>query len=177
MITTTELSHQLIEKIDIQNDLCIDMTVGRGLDTLYLSQRCKSVIGFDVQTEAIESTVALLKENHQTNVKLYRTSHVNVLEYVNEPVGLVIYNLGYLPHGNHLIKTESKSTLSSLERVLPLLRKDGKCIIVVYPKHPGNEAMTVNHFCSRLASQEYDVLKYSIMNKELAPYIIEIIKL
>ena len=47
-----------------KNDFVVDMTVGNGNDTLFLSNISKKVFGFDIQGVAIENTKTLLKENN-----------------------------------------------------------------------------------------------------------------
>lgn len=176
MKNSATYAHELLLDQDYTKDLGIDMTVGRGLDTLFLSQICNRVVGFDIQKEALEDTALLLKQNQVTNVTLYLASHHLIDEYIHEEIGCIIYNLGYLPHGDKDILTKSETTIESLKKSLELLKHGGRCIITVYQKHPGNEAQDVLHYASNLPSKIYDVTKWSIINKELAPYIIIIDK-
>lgn len=177
MKNSATYAHELISFLDLSKDLTVDMTVGRGQDTLFLSKISKEVIGFDIQEEAILETKKLLDELHIDNVKLIHDSHHLIRQYVETQIGCMIYNLGYLPHGDKDILTQGLTTIESLKKGLPLLKKGGRCVITVYQKHHGNEAEMVQHYTSNLSSKEYDVTKWSILNKELAPYIIIIDKL
>lgn len=177
MIQVATYAHDLIKQVYLEDKITVDMTCGRGNDTLFLSNVSKKVYAFDIQMEAIESTRNLLKENHRDNVYLIHDSNEFIDQYVHEEIGAIIYNLGYLPHGSKEIFTSSATTIKSLVKALPQLMHGGICVIVVYQKHDGDEAMIMKHYCSNLPSREYDVMKYSVINKELAPYIIKISKL
>lgn len=177
MKNSATYAHELLSQIDLSSDITVDMTVGRGNDTLFLSKISKEVIGFDIQQAAILETRKRLDESHITNVKLIQDSHHFIRKYITTEIGAIIYNLGYLPHGDKEILTQGESTIESLVQGLPLLKVGGRCVITVYQKHPGNEAELVQHFTSNLSSKEYDVTKWSILNKELAPYIIVIDKI
>lgn len=177
MIYVANDSHELLTSLNLAEKISIDMTCGRGNDTLFLSSISKLVYAFDIQEEAIQSTQALLKENHRDNVILIHANHEFVDQYVSEEIGAVIYNLGYLPSGNKDIKTSALSTIESLKKVLKMLMVNGKVVIVLYQKHEANESMEVKHFCSNLDCHHFDVLQISVLNKELAPFIIQITKI
>lgn len=173
MINVTELSHKIIQQHKSIN-LAVDMTIGRGNDTLFLAKNAKNVIGFDIQQEAIDLTNELLSNNAVTNVKLINDSHENILKYVTDPVDVAIYNLGYLPKGNKDIKTEKTSTINSLKSLISILNTPGLIVIVVYPHNPG-EIKAVEDFVSNL-SNSFDSLKYQVLNKQNCPFIISIEK-
>ena len=173
MIKITELSHELIRKKEKIN-ISIDMTCGRGNDTLFLSKVSNFVYSFDIQKEAIEETKKLLAEFNITNVKLIEDDHQFVLNYVKENIDLAIYNLGYLPSSDKLIKTNSTSTLSSLKSLISILNNEGLILIVLYPHNP-EEISVIRDFSSSLSS-DFDVLEYKILNKKNSPFIIEIKK-
>jgi len=176
MITVATLAHEMFKDIDLTNQVTVDMTCGRGQDTLFLSNISEKVIAFDIQEEAIISTKELLLENNKNNVELILSCHAEARKYLPDIIGGIIYSLGYLPHGSKEIMTSPSTTIKSLDEAIPLLMEGGICVIVVYQKHDGNESMAVKHYCSNLPSQVYDVIKISVLNKELAPYIIKIQK-
>lgn len=173
MVKITELSHKLILEAE-QTNLAVDMTSGRGNDTLFLAKRFKKVISFDIQQEAIDATTAILKTNNIDNVTLIRDSHANLISYVKEKVDLAIYNLGYLPSGNKDVKTESSSTIASLTSALEILNSNGLIIIVLYPHNP-EETNAVIDFTVKLSS-DYDCLEYKVLNRSNCPFIISIKK-
>lgn len=176
MIKIAEFAHQLIQLSLPNARLGVDMTVGRGNDTLFLSRFASQVVGFDIQEDAICSTRDLLAEHGRTNVELHLADHTRLLEYVQGPVDVAMYNLGYLPSGPKTIMTQATSTIASLKLLLPLISVGGVVSITCYPKHNSEEASEVLRFCQRLEGPSYDVIKCSVVNKELAPYLIQITK-
>jgi methylase of polypeptide subunit release factors len=173
MIKITELAHRIIEEKSHIN-IAIDMTCGRGYDTLYLAKKSSKVYAFDIQEEALNSTSALLKENKIDNVKLILSNHDKVSEYVKENFDVAIYNLGYLPQGNKDIKTTTSSTIDSLKQLLDLMNPEGIIIIVIYPHNP-EEGAAIEELVLSLDS-DYDCVSYKVLNKKECPYIITIKK-
>ncbi|MDD5293970.1 MAG: class I SAM-dependent methyltransferase [Candidatus Izemoplasmatales bacterium] len=177
MIRITDLAHDLLAQEDFHDRLLVDMTAGRGNDTLFLSQLSRKVIAFDVQPEAIQDTASLLEAHHITHCQLILDDHQNLAKYIEEPVAGAIYNLGYLPHGNKTIKTTASSTIASLEILLETLADKGIVILVVYQKHHLEESEALLRFTQRLSSNTFDVIRFSVVNKALSPYIIHIRKI
>ncbi len=172
MIKVAEWSHTFFMNQDYHDKILVDMTAGTGRDTLFLSGLARKVYAFDIQDDAITLTRALLEQHNITNVELLNCDHQLIKQYIKEPVAGAIYNLGYLPGGKKQVRTDAISTINSLISLLDLLEIDGIVVIVVYQKHTGNESMRLLHFVERLPSRRFDVVKYAILNKELAPYII-----
>ena len=62
------LSHKFISEHVKTGNVCVDATAGRGRDTLFLCNLVGAdgiVYAFDIQEEAIQSTIALLNENRK----------------------------------------------------------------------------------------------------------------
>ena len=173
MIKITELSHKLIKEIKLAN-LAVDMTAGRGSDTLFLAGKFEKVIAFDIQDEAISETKSLLESHDIKNVTLIKDSHSNINDYLNENVDCAIYNLGYLPNGNKRLKTEVSTTIASLEAVIKLLNLNGLIVIVLYP-HNSEEIDAVLDLTSKL-STDFDCMEYRVINRSNSPFIITINK-
>ena len=94
-------------------DLCIDATMGSGHDTLFLSQLAGPsgcVLAFDIQQAALDSTKALLQEHeHLAPVQLLLDSHAHMSSYADPgTVSCIVFNLGYLPSGDHSIATPQR---------------------------------------------------------------------
>jgi 16S rRNA C1402 N4-methylase RsmH len=173
MIKITELAHKLIlEKKDIS--VAVDMTVGKGNDTHFLAKIAKKVYGFDIQPVAIDIALKLIKDELFNNVELIKDNHENIKNHVFEKVDVAIYNLGYLPQGDKLIKTETSSTINSLKSLLEILNSEGLVVIVLY-SHNTEEITAVEDYTKNLSS-DYDVLQYKILNRTNSPYIISIKK-
>lgn len=172
-----QFAHDIINDKVSSNDICVDMTIGNGNDTLLLCKKAKFVYGFDIQNKAIENTDNLLKENNLKNYKLILKSHSEIDSYINEKIKLFIYNLGYLPKGDKQITTLYETTLLSLNKALYLLDNKGIIILVVYPGHEQGsiESIKVIEFVSNLSQKEYDVVKYEFINQiNNPPYLLVI---
>jgi len=127
-----EQAHAILTSLISSEDIMVDMTMGNGHDTLFLSSLAKEVYAFDIQEKALEKTKQ--KVGHLTHVHLICDSHENILDYVQSFKG-VIFNLGYLPQGDKSITTKTETTLNTLHTLLPLLKKEGFIQLVVYPGH------------------------------------------
>lgn len=177
MIHISEKAHEiLVEKLSSFH-LAVDMTCGLGRDTLFLASKFEHVLAVDLQEEAIAATKNLLTLNGYQNVTYLHKSHDQIESDLHAPIDAAIYNLGYLPGGDHEIHTSPDTTIASLKLILHHLRPCGRVVLVVYQKHTGNEAMQIRHYCANLPSQEYDVTRISVLNKELSPYLIVIDKI
>ena len=81
-----------------EDDYAIDMTVGNGLDSLFLCNILKrgKVFGFDIQQIAIENTTKLLNEHKKKNFQIFLESHENVFktlqDYQNK-ISIILFNL------------------------------------------------------------------------------------
>jgi len=176
MINVSKWSHGFFLEKDYRNKTLVDMTAGTGRDTLFLAAIAARVIAFDIQAEAIAITKKLLEANRIDNVDLIHDDHQNLGRYITGEIAGAIYNLGYLPGGGKTIRTGPSSTINSLKSLLDRLEAGGMVVMVVYQKHDQTESMRLLHFCEELPSRTYDVTRYSVLNKELAPYIIKIDK-
>lgn len=131
------VSHDYLKKHIKSGYNCIDATAGRGRDTLFLAElvgMTGSVISFDVQQEAINSTRELLEENNlQQRVKLVLDSHSNMGDYAQaNTIDAITFNLGWLPGGDHSIFTKSDTSIEAIKSGLSLLRQGGIITICIY---------------------------------------------
>ena len=115
-------------------DLAVDATCGNGHDTLFLAELC-SVVGLDIQEKALQNTGALLAR-HGKRAQLHQISHAAIDTVpLPCPPKLIVYNLGYLPHGDKSITTLLESTLESVNKGLTMLAPGGALSITCYPGH------------------------------------------
>ena len=151
----------------------IDMTMGNGHDTLLLAKHCKKVYAFDVQQVAIDATS--LKVKDYDHVHLILDSHENFDQYV-ENVDIAVFNLGYLPQFSHDITTVLASTKIAIEKAVSMCTH--VVFIVVYPGHKQGyeESLWIDEYVSSLDSHSYNVSMFKMLNKNNAPYVIEIEK-
>lgn len=154
------------------DDFVIDATAGNGNDTIFLAKLVSDngkVFSFDIQAQAIEYTKEkLLKENLINRVELIMNSHEYINKYVKVKIKGAMFNLGYLPGGDHAITTKGNSTILALEQTLELLLADGIISICLYYGHPEGieELELVNSFLNTINNKDYNVIKLDYINKK-----------
>lgn len=147
MTRLTELAQQKIAAVLNDGDTAVDATAGNGLDTLFLAE-CVGLHGrvfaFDVQADAITSTRGRLERAGIQNVQLTQRSHAELKAALPADVlghvRAIMFNLGYLPGGDHCVVTDTSSTLTALNAALDVLGDSGMLTIVAYPGHAGGDA-------------------------------------
>ncbi|MBR5229490.1 MAG: class I SAM-dependent methyltransferase [Firmicutes bacterium] len=132
---TTALAKIFCQQYINENSVAVDATCGNGHDALWLAQRCGKVYAFDIQKEAAEATESLVAAHGLESVQVINDGHEKMSAYINEPVDLFMFNLGYLPGGDKTITTAGETTLQALEKALELLKKDGLICVVMYWGH------------------------------------------
>ena len=160
----TELAHQAVRAVVRPGDTVIDATVGNGHDTLFLA-RCVGanglVAGFDVQDAALQATRERLEKCgvDGARVRLNCESHEKMASVVEEPVAAVMFNLGYLPGGDHARTTVRGSTIVALGQAWASLRRGGVISVVCYRGHPrgGEEAAAVCAWAEGLEGAEVEI--------------------
>ncbi len=130
------LSHRYVGQIVRPGDLVVDATAGNGGDTLFLADLAGEtghVHAFDIQAEALQNTAKRLKEaGLYERCSLHLSSHDRMDEFVPAKVRAVMFNLGYLPGGDHQIGTRPETTLAALEKARRLLLPGGIITIGLY---------------------------------------------
>ena len=140
----TVAAHRVISEVVKEGDLVVDATAGNGHDTLFLAGlvgEAGKVMAFDVQRAAIDSTRERLeKAGVGERVDLFHESHGKLLERAGRgSVAAVMFNLGYLPGGDHEVITEVGETGKAVVQSLFVLKPGGVMTIVCYTGHPGGE--------------------------------------
>lgn len=129
-------SHEIIGKIVKPGDTVIDATAGNGGDTVFLAGLvgpAGHVWSFDIQQQALDRTLEKLKQsNLEGIVTLICDSHSDMDAYVRGPVRAVMFNLGYLPGGDHNIGTRGPSTVTAIKKATELIEVNGLVTVVVY---------------------------------------------
>ncbi|MGI6012011.1 MAG: class I SAM-dependent methyltransferase [Ruminococcus sp.] len=118
-------------------DLCIDATAGNGHDTLFLSSLVKErgqVLAFDIQQQALDATRRRLAlASALENVSLILDSHSHMNQYaLPSTVSCIVFNLGYLPGGDHAVATKPETTISAILQGLSLLKPKGLISLCIY---------------------------------------------
>lgn len=166
-------------------DLCIDATMGNGNDTLLLSTLCKEngqVLAFDIQEMALTNTRKRLQcAGAPKNYQLILDSHTNMGSYASPgSVSCIVFNLGYLPGGDHSLSTKAETSIQALEQGLSLLQKNGLISLCIYSGGDSGfqERDQVLVWLSALDPRKYLVIRSDYFNRPNNPPIpVLIIKL
>ena len=172
----TQYCHERIEQMIREPILCIDATAGTGKDTAFLATLVGEkgrVISMDIQEMAIEQTKKrLAKEQLSDRVEVVLDSHAHMDRYANEgSVSLIMFNLGYLPGGDHNLSTKAETTIEALEKGLTLLRKGGMISLLIYSGGDSGfeEKNQVLAWLRELPDDKYTVLVEAFYNKPNNP--------
>ncbi len=171
----TDIAKYIIRESVKDGDIVIDATAGNGNDTAFLADQVGvngKVFAFDIQDMAIQNTRKKLQELNLINrVTLIEDGHENIDFYVKNEVNLIIFNLGYLPKGDHKIITKSETTIIALKKGLELLSKNGILLVVIYSGHEGGkeESIEVENLLSSLDQREYNTIKIDFINQKNKP--------
>ena len=140
-----ECAKSYIKSSVSSGSLCIDLTCGNGLDTLFLSKLVKKegkVYAFDIQQQSVQFTRNLLTEHKCiSQVEIFQQCHSSFTEYLPQElkgeISAVMVNLGYLPKGNHLITTNPRTTCAALVKAHEWLSVNGVVSVITYQGHEG----------------------------------------
>jgi tRNA1(Val) A37 N6-methylase TrmN6 len=176
----TELAHHLVCQALCVGDLAIDATAGNGHDTLMLAERVGEsgrVLAFDVQAAAIEAARArIAAAGFESRVDFHHASHARMAEFAApEAAAAVMFNLGYLPGGDHHLTTDSSETLRALEAAATCLKPGGILTVVCYPGHPAGavEASAVENWLQARCSDGWRLAKYVMLGtRDPAPFLL-----
>lgn len=162
--------------------------MGNGHDTLFLAElvgESGHVHSFDVQEAALAATRRRLMSAgiDAGRYTLRQEDHARLLTALPEQdigrVAAVMFNLGYLPGGDHSVITTQSSTLPALEGAAAALRIGGVVTAVLYPGHEGGaqEAAAVQRWAEGLPQHTYQAVTYRFLNQRNAPpYVVAIEK-
>ncbi|KAL7541376.1 hypothetical protein ACHAXR_010872 [Thalassiosira sp. AJA248-18] len=189
-VTPTALAHSLWQSTILPyQDTIIDATCGNGKDCLALAKMLfpdsddagigrdldyatikPQLIGIDIQARAVQNTKqsllsSLPSDIYYDHVQVLEQSHEHLMQVVPREassVGLVCYNLGYLPGARSQenpeiaakskeTQTQTETTLNSITDASLLLRVGGLLSIMTYPGSNLEESIVVEHFVEGLA--------------------------
>ncbi len=161
-----------INKILQEGDCAVDATAGNGHDTLKLSNAVGldgKVYAFDIQQQAIDSAKGQPYEFD--NVEFITDSHSRMDEYVSSPPKLVIFNLGYLPGGDHSLATRSDTTTEAIEKAKELICQGGVIILVIYSGGDTgfDEKESVRNFVKNINHKKFNTLYFDYINRPNNP--------
>ncbi len=176
----TALAHQFVREILREGDLAIDATAGNGHDTLMLAARVGEsgrVLAIDIQPAAIESARTRIKgAGFENRVDFHLTSHARIAALTAPAsASVIMFNLGYLPGGDHALTTDAAETLRALEAALVCLKPGGLLTIVCYPGHAegADEASAVEKWLQARCGDGWRAAKYAMLGTRApAPFLL-----
>jgi len=169
------ISHEIIKRVVRPGDTAVDATMGNGNDTLLLAELTGgngTVYSFDIQEAALESTRKKLTDSGAVgNIKLILDGHQNMDRYVPAGVRAVMFNLGYLPKGDHSIGTRGETTIEALEKSMELLMPGGIIMLVIYYGGDSgfDERDTVLEYIKTIDCRRFTVLVSEFVNQINCP--------
>ena len=172
---TTELAMSVTLTYIKPGDTVIDATCGTGQDTVMLARAVGengSVYAFDIQKSAHLLTEARLKAHGIANVHLVMQSFVSMSDHIPEKsASAVVFNLGYLPGGDHSVTTVADTTLEGLEAALRTIRPGGIVTVVMYDGHDegAEEKAAVLEWAEALDQKKFHVAYVSLLNQKNHP--------
>ena len=134
-LNTLSMVHAFLTSHVRPGSFCIDATAGKGRDTALLCRLAGEggrVLAFDVQSDAVEQTRALL-EQEGLRAEVILDSHANMERYAEAGAAdCVVFNFGRLPGGDPHIVTRADSSVQAIDAGLRLLKPGGVMAIALY---------------------------------------------
>ena len=105
------------------------------------------------------------------SITLIEDSHANLARYVSEPIGLIVFNLGYLPGGDKQRATQAETTLASLQAALDKLSVGGLLSVTMYWGHEAGktERAAVLRWAAALDRSTYHCVHTDMCNQPNCP--------
>lgn len=177
-LNSLAMAHRFIREHVSPGDICIDATAGRGRDTELLCGLVGEkgrVIAFDIQQQAVESTLSLLKEkNLEDRAQVICESHENMDRYAEpESIACIVFNFGWLPGGDHNTFTRAQSSIAAIKKGLELLRHGGvMSLCIYYGKENGfEERDALLEYLETVDNSRYTVIVSRFVNRTGCPAI------
>ena len=177
------MSHMLLQPYMPEAQVLVDMTCGNGHDTAFLASLMKDdavLYAFDIQNCAVARTKERLDSlglSHKTVV--YRQgSHDDLVGHIAEPIDIAVFNLGYLPSGDHGIHTKSETTIKAIKICLHKIAINGIIMIAAYPgtEAGAQEEKALRRFLQSVPQREFDVSLWQPINQIHCPPVLYIVQ-
>lgn len=171
----------LAEKLKSASTI-VDATAGNGGDTLYLARHSKEdarIYAFDVQKTALDAVRRKLSEaSLLAKTELILASHADMDLYVRENIDIAVFNLGYLPGGDHALTTLAETTAAALHKAAALLGENGAIAVVAYPGHAVGltEERCLFACLTQFPAKFFTVGRYAMINHPNSPPVLYLIE-
>jgi tRNA A58 N-methylase Trm61 len=169
----------LLEKTVTSGAVVVDATLGNGHDALFLANlvgETGRVFGFDVQEDAICTSIERLKQNGlEDRATFFHAGHQQLSTLIpvehHGKVTAAIFNLGYLPGSDKTIVTKPETTIAAIEQLLEIMVPEGIIILVIYHGHAEGaiERDALLTYCQEIDQKKAHVLQYRFINQQNNP--------
>lgn len=185
MLRALHFSHQLLSQLieKFPEGIFIDATMGKGNDTFFMLNQPNfngKIFGFDIQEQAIQQSSEKIHSHPLAHhAHLIHGSHTMIDKILEDnKIHGAIFNLGYLPGGDHSITTLYSTTIEALSQIRKRLVTNGQIIIVVYSGHPQGliEKNELFNHLKTWPQEEFQVLQYEFINQRNQPPMLLIIE-
>lgn len=172
---TTELAMSVTLAYIKPGDTVVDATCGSGQDTVAFARAVGEeghVYAFDIQKKALLLTEARIHSHGYNNVKFVMQSFAEMSGHVPaNSASAVVFNLGYLPGGDHSITTVADTTLTGLDAALRTVSRGGVVTVVLYDGHDEGreEKQRVLEWAETLDPGKYHAAFVSLINQQNHP--------
>jgi SAM-dependent methyltransferase len=182
VVNAVQMAHNFIISRLQAAKLVVDATAGNGKDTLFLAKNTPAttaILAFDIQPQAIANTEIVVKQ-HQFHhkIRLILDSHANIANYIDQPIDAAMFNLGYLPGGDHTLSTCPDITIEAISQTLQLLAVGGLLTVAAYPgyEHGKRECQAVHQYLAGLRQQTFAIGSWGMVNQTNSPPVLYVIE-
>ena len=139
LLSATHIAHIILDRVIHEGDTVLDATCGNGNDTVFLAKKVGPrghVVALDIQKAAIIETEEKLRRNNLLDrVTLIQSDHSSSEVIKENTFKAIMFNLGYLPGGDHSVTTTKETTEMALITAVSSLLSGGVLTIVSYSGH------------------------------------------
>lgn len=177
------MAHRLLLPLIQDARVVVDMTCGNGHDTAFLATHMRPdgvVYAFDVQAAAIAATKQRIQSLRLGDVQVVyqQGSHDELIAQLPVKPDIIVFNLGYLPSGDHSIYTKREITVKAIKICLNKIAENGIIMIAAYPGTPAgaDEAAAVHSLLQGVPQKEFDVSVWQPVNQIHCPPLLYMIQ-
>ncbi len=176
----TQTAHRWLQTHIQVGDVVVDATLGNGFDAYFLASHIGEqgvLYGFDIQPQAIHNSQKRLKTMPCKQI-FFQQGHEHMADCIPQAhhgqVRAIMFNLGWLPHGDKACITRAETTLSALHQAMRLLMPGGCLSVMAYPGHPGGETEAEQVLQWLEQQQQATYQRITLPNRKNAPILLQI---
>ncbi len=149
----------------------VDATAGNGYDSEFLLAHSPAqavLYCCDIQEKALQNTRMRVENKYpEARVHYYHGNHLDFFKETPGPWDVVMFNLGYLPGGDHTLHTQPQNTVRTLVAAAEKLALHGLISLVAYPGSPigAEECRLVGEWLQGLDQKSWEVVHIHMYNQ------------